>query len=127
MPASRIPTTAAERASDTLALLFVLGYPQPTPDVAAALPTLGIDGAESLSLLTVDGDVDNQDYNPFHNAFGSNYLLAADGNRNNLVDAADYVLWRKMAGPAASPQPSPAIPFALNDESFQLSLAFLLS
>ena len=54
--ASRIPTTAEERASDTLALLFVLGYPQPAADVAAALPTLGLGGAESLSLLTVDGD-----------------------------------------------------------------------
>lgn len=52
--ASRIPETPAERASDTLALLFVLGYPQPADAVAAALPTLGLDGAIELELVARD-------------------------------------------------------------------------
>jgi hypothetical protein len=44
----------------------------------------------------IDGDVDSQDYNPYRSAFGSNYLLASDGNRDNVVSAADYVVWRKF-------------------------------
>ncbi|GAA4267608.1 DUF7059 domain-containing protein [Frondihabitans peucedani] len=54
--ASRRPASPEERASDTLALLFVLGYPQPAEDVAAALPTLGLDGAEELALLERTAD-----------------------------------------------------------------------
>jgi len=46
----------AARASGTLALLFVLGYPQPVGAVAAALPTLGVDGARELGLVAVEGD-----------------------------------------------------------------------
>jgi hypothetical protein len=49
----------------------------------------------------IDGDVDSQDYNPYRSAFGSNYLLAADGNGDNVVDAADYVVWRKLNGVSA--------------------------
>ena len=43
------------RASGTLALLFVLGYPRGLDDVAAALPTLGVEGARELGLVAVDG------------------------------------------------------------------------
>ncbi|GAB2985093.1 DUF7059 domain-containing protein [Frigoribacterium salinisoli] len=46
----------AARASGTLALLFVLGYPQPLGAVASALPTLGVDGARELGLVAVEGD-----------------------------------------------------------------------
>ncbi len=43
----------------------------------------------------IDGDVDQDDYNVWKNNFGSNLLLAADGNRNGVVDAADYTVWRE--------------------------------
>ena len=42
------------RPAATLALLFILGYPQPRADVERALPTLGVDGAESLGLIELD-------------------------------------------------------------------------
>lgn len=48
----------ASRASGTLAALFVLGLPRPGADVAAALPTLGVEGAVRLGLVEVQpGDV----------------------------------------------------------------------
>ena len=42
------------RTAATLALLFILGYPQPRADVERALPTLGVDGAETLGLIETD-------------------------------------------------------------------------
>jgi len=39
------------RPAATLALAFVLGVPQPADDLAEALPTLGVDGAEALGLV----------------------------------------------------------------------------
>ena len=42
----------------------------------------------------IDGDVDQDDYTVWSNTFGSNLLLAADGNKNGVVDAADYTVWR---------------------------------
>jgi len=52
----------------------------------------------------IDGDVDNNDLSVWRANFGSNLLLAADGNKNGIVDAADYVVSRKAmsAGPAAA-------------------------
>lgn len=43
------PTAAA-----TLAELFVLGVPVPAEDLAVALPSLGLDGAQELALVTLD-------------------------------------------------------------------------
>ena len=45
------------RPAATLALLFVLGYPQASEVVAEALPTLGVDGAVDVGLVARDGDV----------------------------------------------------------------------
>lgn len=45
------PTAAA-----TLAELFILGIPVPTDELALALPALGLDGAQKLALVTLDGD-----------------------------------------------------------------------
>jgi hypothetical protein len=39
--------------------------------------------------------VDTLDYDAWQASFGSNSVLAADGNNNGIVDAADYVIWRK--------------------------------
>jgi glucose/arabinose dehydrogenase len=52
----------------------------------------------------IDGDVDNDDHGVWRANFGSNLLLAADGNGNGVVDATDYVVWRNAmaAGLAAA-------------------------
>lgn len=81
--ASRIPTTPEERASDTLALLFILGYPQPAAEVAAALPSLGLAGAESLSLIAREGDtvrplIDLRPYSFVDDAGEANWWIASD-------------------------------------------------
>jgi glucose/arabinose dehydrogenase len=48
----------------------------------------------------IDGDVDDDDAAVWRSTFGSNLLLAADGNGNGVVDAADYVVWRKAKAEA---------------------------
>ena len=50
---ARMHGDSEERASCVLALLFILGYAQPADDVAAALPTLGLEGAVSLGLIEI--------------------------------------------------------------------------
>jgi glucose/arabinose dehydrogenase len=44
-----------------------------------------------------DGDVDDQDYQAWVEAFGTNAALP-DGNKNGVVDAADYTVWRDNHG-----------------------------
>jgi len=56
----RVPARRALSGSDdpaaTLAILFLLGLPVPLARLAAALPSLGVDGAERLGLVTVAGE-----------------------------------------------------------------------
>jgi glucose/arabinose dehydrogenase len=42
----------------------------------------------------IDGVVDQGDHATWSSTFGSNYLRAADGNRNGVIDIADYTVWR---------------------------------
>jgi hypothetical protein len=59
-----------------------------------------------------DGQITQQDYQSWRGEFGS-ANLAADGNRNGIVDAADYIVWRKAliaAGGASAAITSAAIP-----------------
>jgi SAM-dependent methyltransferase len=57
----RVPALLAVRGNDSaiaaLARLFVLGEPVPREAAAAALPALGLHGAESLGLLRRDGEL----------------------------------------------------------------------
>ncbi|MCU1526977.1 MAG: SAM-dependent methyltransferase [Frondihabitans sp.] len=76
-------TSEAERASRTLAKLFILGYPQPAADVAAAFPGLGLDGAADLELIGVDGDevhplVDLRPYSFVDTAGEAHWWVASD-------------------------------------------------
>ena len=77
----------------------------------------------------IDGDVDNNDYAVWRANSGSNLLLAADGNKNAVVDAGDYVLWRKAVSAgsaagasvaslsaAATTNDSPAAPSTVQDD-----------
>jgi hypothetical protein len=41
-----------------------------------------------------DSDVDSADYESWKADFGATVELFADGNRNGIVDASDYTLWR---------------------------------
>lgn len=63
-----------------------------------------------------DGDTDANDYAVWASTVGSTGVVRTDGNGDQLVNAADYVLWRKFAGPTAGgatmnepiPEPSAA-------------------
>jgi hypothetical protein len=48
-----------------------------------------------------NGIVNAADYNLWKASFGSVASLDADGNANGVVDAADYVVWRKTLGQGA--------------------------
>ena len=49
-----------------------------------------------------DGETEASDYTLWLGSFGSDSLLAADGNDNGVVDAADYTVWRDHVGDLAS-------------------------
>lgn len=59
VPAARALGRASATPLGTLATLFVLGMPAPASEAAAALPSLGLDGALALGLVarSTDGDV----------------------------------------------------------------------
>ena len=49
----------------------------------------------------LDGDVDNGDYSRWRMTFNQTVAVPgnnADGNKNGVVDAADYVVWRENLG-----------------------------
>ena len=46
----------------------------------------------------IDGAVDQDDRSAWASAYGSNSLLASDGNRDEVVNAADYTVWRDRLG-----------------------------
>jgi GH18 family chitinase len=45
-----------------------------------------------------DRDVDSSDLDVLRATFGSTSDLRADGNGNGIIDAGDYLIWRKQAG-----------------------------
>ena len=49
-----------------------------------------------------DKEVDGYDFLKWQNSLGSTTDLAADGNRNMVVDAADLTVWRGDYGLGAS-------------------------
>jgi hypothetical protein len=49
-----------------------------------------------------DGNVDDEDFDLWRMSFGSESDLRADGNGNNIVDAADYTVWRDNYAPGGS-------------------------
>jgi hypothetical protein len=70
-----------------------------------------------------DGDrnVDVDDFNLWRSTFGSQEDLRADGNGDLIVNAADYVIWRKYSTAAGSGAASASIP-----EPSAFSLLFFL-
>jgi hypothetical protein len=51
----------------------------------------------------IDGDVDLDDHTAWRETYGSNLLLAADGNRDGVVNAADYTVWRDVFDALSAP------------------------
>jgi hypothetical protein len=67
----------------------------------------------SLGDYDGDGFVGIDDGDLLRKTFGSNQLLAADGSGNGVIDAADFVVWRKFYNPpgiasGTAPVPEPA-------------------
>lgn len=99
---SRRPAGERDRASDTLAKLWILGYSQPSADVAAALPTLGLDGAVELGLIaaaesqndTTEPLVDLRPYSFVDSAGEASWWIASDLGEMALPGALreDHVL-----------------------------------
>ncbi|MGL4513242.1 MAG: PQQ-dependent sugar dehydrogenase [Lacipirellulaceae bacterium] len=50
----------------------------------------------------INGVVNQADYAVWAANYGSNLLLAADGNRDGVVNAADYTVWRDNLGATAT-------------------------
>jgi hypothetical protein len=63
--------------------------------------------------------IDTDDYAEWRTEFGSLLDRGSDGNANGIVDAADYVLWRKFhvspgnGSPAPVPEPGVTVPLAV--------------
>ncbi|MEQ8846469.1 PQQ-dependent sugar dehydrogenase [Botrimarina sp.] len=62
-----------------------------------------------------DSDFDTDDYAVWSSLYGGSDDLAADGNRDGVVDAADYTVWRDALAAAGGgvPEPSSATALAL--------------
>jgi hypothetical protein len=54
--------------------------------------------------------VDADDYDVWRTTFGSNTMLAADGNKDNIINAADYVNWRRAVQPVGGDALAVAVP-----------------
>jgi hypothetical protein len=82
--------------------LYKDDVPNPDPFTTATLAGARIFRVRYINPLQgdydIDGDVDTDDYTRSKSTFGSNLLLAADGNGNGVVDAADYTIWRDNFG-----------------------------
>ncbi|MFQ6172216.1 methyltransferase [Oryzobacter sp. R7] len=78
LPAQRVTASSASPCA-TLVRLFTLGDPVDLAEVAAALPTLGVDGARALDLVVPEGDgvVARCDLRP-HAADGRDWWVASD-------------------------------------------------
>lgn len=73
-------------------------------DIANAVSLL--DSTAPLGDYDADGDVDVNDLAEWRSEFGSSTILygsGADANYDGIVDAADYVLWRKYLAAGSSP------------------------
>jgi endo-1,4-beta-xylanase len=56
-----------------------------------------------------DGDADLDDFHAWRAAHGSTSQLAADGNENGVVDAADFIVWRDHYDGSEGTTESPAV------------------
>jgi hypothetical protein len=76
-------------------------------DRARGLLVLDVSGVVDPGDYNQDMQVDPDDYSEWASAFGSTRSSVhdaplADGNFNGIIDAADYVVWRKFADAAGA-------------------------
>jgi hypothetical protein len=91
---------------------------------------------DQLFILRLSGDYDangfvnHGDYDVWKASYGSTTNIVADANRDNIVDAADYVLWRRNFGEwlvGSVPTSSSAVGPVPEPETGTLSMLSLLS
>ena len=94
--------------------LYKDDVPNPNPALTATLAGARIFRVRYVNPTPadydIDGDVNDTDYGTWRKTFGSNVLLGADGNRNSIVDAADYVLWRRAKSTTAATAVAAIVP-----------------
>jgi methylase of polypeptide subunit release factors len=95
VPASRaLAGPAGATPAGVLARAFVLGSPVPVEQLAAALPTLGIDGAIELGLVSPRDDSDSDSSsNPRCGRNGDHLRAALDLRPYSFVDAHGVGSW----------------------------------
>jgi methylase of polypeptide subunit release factors len=95
VPASRaLAGPAGATPAGVLARAFVLGSPVPVGQLAAALPTLGIDGAIELGLVSLPGDSNGGSNGDSNSGRNSDHLRAAlDLRPYSFVDSHGVGSW----------------------------------
>lgn len=85
--------------------------PPPPPDVVI----LGLNlSSFSKGDYDFDGSVNSTDYDQWRDTFGSELDLSGDGNRNGIIDAADYTITRdQRAGSFTVPEPTSSMGWIL--------------
>ena len=66
----------------------------------------------SLGDYNADDIVDDADYELWKSTFGSTVDLRADGNKNGIVDGGDYTIWRNNMGAVRAGRRSGAVVLA---------------
>src|SRR5262249_50076016 len=76
---------------------------------------------------TLDGVIDQDDYNLWSSSFGLTGELSADGNGDGIVDTADYTIWRDQLGNGAEALSGVGVPEPMSAVLFAIGVASILT